>query len=165
MDYLNQNILLGSHCRYQFLINWCNSNIQHIDYDEKHLLVSTYSTYGALTGIGNLIPFAMSVVDTDFFRNDLMRKYSVSALLPVKHASLSHGIASYYALLLQYTVLDDGLDEHLKTFTKMSQKQLRVPQRGTMVTFNDLATKVQTSQAYHADICRVVQSIRQHYIP
>ena len=163
MDYLNHNMLRGVQCRHQFLMNWCNSNIQHIDYDEKYLLVNAYSTYGALTGIGNLIPFAMSVVDTDYFRNDVIRKHAVSTLLPVQHTSLIHGISSYYALLLQYAAIDDGLDDHLKAFTKIALKQLRVPQRGTMVTFNDLATKAQTSSTYHADICRVIQSIRQHY--
>lgn len=163
MDYLNANVLVGEQCRYQYLINWCNSNIQHIDYDDKHMLVYSYSTYGRLTGLGNIIPFAMSVIDTDYFRNDLFRKHSVTGLITTKQISLDHGVASYYALMLQYCALDENLDEQLKSFTKISPKQLRVNQRGSIVTFNDLATKIQTSPTYHQDICRIVRSIRQHY--
>jgi len=165
MDYLNVNVFRGEQCRPQWLLNWANSNIQHVDYADKNLIICSYTTYGALTGIGSLIPFAMSVVDTDYFRNDLSKKFSVSSLLNTKHTSLSHGIMAYYGLLLQYCAIEENLDEHLKAFTKISSKQLRVNQRGSAVTFTDLASKIQTSSTYLSDIHRVLQSIRQHYIP
>lgn len=166
MDYLNLNVFSGMNVRPQWLLNWANSNIQHVDYNDKNLIIASYTTYGALTGLGNVLPLCFSIVDTDYFRNDLCRKHSVSALLTTtKHTSLSHGIMAYYALLLQYCAIEENLDEHLKAFTKISPKQLRVNQRGSVVTFNDLAAKIQTSSTYQSDIHRVLQSIRQHYIP
>lgn len=165
MDYLNVNVFRGEQIRYQYLINWCNSNIQHVDFDDKHNLVYSYSTYGRLTGLGNLVPFAMSVVDTDYFRNDLFRKNSVSTLFGGKIQDINRGVIMYYSLMLQYCAIEENLDEQLKVFTKISTKQLRVNQRGSVVTYNDMAEKIRTSPTYCQDICRIIHSIRQHCTP
>jgi hypothetical protein len=166
MQDIDVNVFNGEQCRPMWLMNWCNSNVQHIDYHDKNTIVSAYTTYGSLTGIGNVVPFAMAVADTDYFRNSTFKNNNFTSLMSLaKSNSLAHGITISYSIILQYCSLDENLDDLLKTFIKISPKQLRINQRGSVVTFSDLAMKNQTSQSYLNDICQIVRSIRQHYTP
>lgn len=156
-------ILCGEQCRPQWLINWLAVYARHVDVSVRYEIASAYTAFGSITGIGNVYPIALAALDTNFFSHNCMRSNSVMTAFP-SYFTVSASIMAQYAYILQFASVDDSLEDMHKSFIKLSPKQLRVNQRGSCVTFDDLLPKL-VPQYDVDELKHVTATIHLQYLP
>ncbi len=100
--------------------------------EEKESIVSAYTTYGELTTIGNLYPFAQAAHETGWFSSERWVKSKNPAGLGADDTGAwghtfknpAEGILAQYAHLLCYAVPDDQLSPIQKMIARISPRRI-----------------------------------------
>lgn len=100
--------------------------------DERDSIVSAYNTYGELTTIGNLYPFAQAAKETAWFTSERFVKSRNMAGLGATNDgawgghfdTISAGVLAQYAHLLCYAVPEMQLNYIQKEIAKLSPRRL-----------------------------------------
>lgn len=108
-----------------------NQNAPYLSNEEKHSIVSAFCTYGELTTIGNLYPFAQSIHETGWFASRRWKESRNPAGLGATDDgawgghfdTISAGILAQYAHLLCYAVTDVQLSPLNKMIARLSPRR------------------------------------------
>jgi hypothetical protein len=149
-------VLGGYQINNDIIAYWFLTNGVHVDVSIRNEITSAYTTFGSITSIGNLYPFAQALVHTNKFKNDEFR-FNKNIIFPhgIKFNTISESIAAQYAHLLACTTLDDGIDEFTKTFIRLSPKLSAIQKgggRGSVSKWEQFQSILSMSPTYYGEI-------------
>lgn len=141
------------------LLNILMRHRPQIDEDRRHAIASAYTTYGALSRIGNLYPFAQAWLETGGFTSSRWHTgYNPAGIGATDDgawgnvfASPAEGIAAQYGHLLCYAATDTQLAPAQLLLSRFSPRRHILDQkrwRGIAVTWHDLSGKWATDPLY-----------------
>jgi hypothetical protein len=161
--------ILGGYQVNNHIINhWFSTHGFHVDVSIRNEITSAYTTFGSITSIGNLYPFAQAIVHTNKFKNDEFR-YNKNIIFQngVKFNTYSESIAAQYAHLLAYTTLDDGIDDFTKTFIRLTPKLSVVQKsgaRGSVLKWEQFQSILSSSSTYYGEIEAVANVLLNYHL-
>lgn len=100
---IEQTILNGPYISFSKLVAFLFSRNKYLLDTEADLIISSYCTYGELTSIGNILPFAQACYETEYFTSKRWILYHDPVELGVTmEFSIPQGILAQYAHLISY---------------------------------------------------------------
>ncbi len=102
----------------EVLLQSLNVNSKHLTMGERNSIISAYTAYGDVTGIGNLYPFSQAVHETGWFASErFVKSYNPAGLGATDDGAwgthfetTSAGVLAQYAHLLCYAKSDKDLN-------------------------------------------------------
>ncbi len=160
-------ILKGMTCTWDDLYHWMASYTNHIDVYDRHNIACSFTTFGELTSIGNVLPFCHAVVQTNMFRNNMFRiQHNVGTFdVETTYENVPFSIMTLYAQLYCCATLD-GNDEYAKTMTKLQGNMIafrRTGYRGAFTHWKDFNGKLGLPADYYPKLCNVGSTILPNY--
>lgn len=161
-------ILGGYQINNDIIARWFSTQGFHVDVEIRDEIISAYTTFGSITSIGNLYPFAQAIVHTNKFKHHEFR-YNKNIIFEkeVKFNTYSEGIAAQYAHLLAYTTLDDGIDDFTKTFIRLTPKLSVIQKsgkRGAISKWEQFQSILSSSPMYYGEIEAVANVLLNYHL-
>jgi len=144
---------------------------KHLNAGQRQFIVSAFTTYGEVTEIGNVFPFAQAALETGWFTSDRFLKSNNPAGLGAtddgawgnEFDTISAGILAQYAHLLCYAKPEQDLkyiQRQLSMLSPWREAMMRVYGLGAANnTWKGLTRKWATDPNYDAKIVSIAESI------
>ena len=126
----DRKILGGPQVSPRVLSRFLDAKAGSLTAPEKEEIVSAFTTYGRLTSIGNLIPFAQAWHETGGFTSERWKKSLNPAGVGATNdgawgqdfASAAEGIVAQYAHLLAYACKDENMTVPQKILVQLDPR-------------------------------------------
>jgi hypothetical protein len=113
------------------LVTILDRRAAHLSWQQRSSLTCAYTTFGELTGIGNLRPFAQAIKETGWFTSRrFLDNLSTAGLGATndgadgaRFPSIAAGVAAQYAHLLCYAAKPGALPQALLTLSELSPRR------------------------------------------
>ena len=143
---------------------------KHLRVGQRQSIISTFTTLGELTGIGNAYPFMQAAKETGWFTSErFLRNYNPAGLgatddgaIGAVFDTIEHGILAQYAHLLCYATKPEQNKLHIEQLTEFSPRKvamIRAYGRGSAATWQALSGKWATDVNYGTSIVEMVRTL------
>lgn len=165
-----QTILRGPNLSYKLMRAWITRNGFAISEDAGDKIAAAYATYGRLTDIGSLMPFAQAIHETGAFSSELWLVHCNPAGLGATKpgigyafANIAEGVLAQFAHLLAYAQLDTelGVDKALLAYDP--RLTFMDGMRGKAPRWIDLNGRWAVGNNYAQAITKIANQIVQGY--
>lgn len=163
-----QKIMGGPNLSYKLMRAWLTRNGHAMSEDLADQILAAYVTYGGLTRIGSLMPFAQAIHETGAFTSELwvngFNPAGIGATAPGKGYQFptpQHGIIAQYAHLIAYAQIDSllGIDKALLAYDPRLSAMGGL--RGSAPRWIDLNTRWAVGDSYAQAITKIANQIVQ----
>jgi hypothetical protein len=135
----------------------------HLTVGQRQSIVSTFTSFGELTRIGNVYPFMQAAKETGWFSSSRFLRNNNPAGLGAtddgaegaRFDTIEHGILAQYAHLLCYATKAEENAAHIEVLTEFSPRKdamIRAYGRGSARTWLSLSRKWATDKGYGKSI-------------
>jgi hypothetical protein len=161
-------ILKGMTCETDVLYYWMAGNTNHLDVNDRHIIAESFSVFGELTSIGNVLPFCHAVLQTDMFRNMMYKSQKNIGTFDAEtsYANVPYSIMTLYAQVYCCATLA-GDDDFAKTMTHLQGNMTafrRTGYRGAFTHWKDFNGKLNLPEDYYPKLCSIGRTIVPNHL-